>query len=52
MAAGEIGLIVDAGSTLESWGKIQKLTEEYPFIYGAIGIHPDEVGHADRRAYV
>ena len=44
MAAGEIGLIVDAGSTLESWGKIQKLTEEYPFIYGAIGIHPDEVG--------
>ena len=44
MAAGGIGLIVDAGSTLESWGKIQKLTEEYPFIYGAIGIHPDEVG--------
>lgn len=44
MAAGGIGLIVDAGSTLESWEKIQKLTEDYPFIYGAIGIHPDEVG--------
>ena len=44
MAAGGIGTIVNAGSTLESWDKIQKLTEKYPFIYGAIGIHPDEVG--------
>ena len=35
-----IGLIVNAGSTLESWDRIVKLTEEYPFVYGAIGIHP------------
>ena len=39
-----IGLIVNAASTLESWGKIQRLTEEYPFVYGAVGIHPDEAG--------
>ena len=39
MHDGGIGLIVNAGSTLESWGKIMKLTEDYPFIYGAIGIH-------------
>ena len=39
-----IGLIVNAGSTLESWDWIVKLTEEYPFVYGAIGIHPDEAG--------
>ena len=44
MHEGGIGLIVNAGSTLESWGKIRKLTDDYPFIYGAIGIHPDEVG--------
>ncbi|HJD47303.1 MAG TPA: TatD family hydrolase [Candidatus Mediterraneibacter norfolkensis] len=44
MAAGGIGTIVDAGSTLESWDKILELTEKYPFVYGAIGIHPDEVG--------
>ena len=44
MEAGGIGLIVDAGSTVASWGKIVKLTEEYPFMYGAIGVHPDEVG--------
>lgn len=44
MHDGGIGLIVNAGSTLESWGKIQRLTEEYPFVYGAVGIHPDEAG--------
>ena len=44
MEAGGIGTIVDVGSTLESWDKIIKLTEKYPFIYGAIGAHPDEVG--------
>lgn len=44
MHDGGIGLIVNAGSTLESWEKIRKLMEDYPFIYGAIGIHPDEVG--------
>ena len=44
MQAGGIGMIVNAGSTLESWDKIRKLTEDYPFVYGAIGIHPDDAG--------
>lgn len=39
-----IGLIVNAGSGLSSWEKIMKLTEEYSFMYGAIGIHPDDAG--------
>lgn len=51
MEAGEIGLIVDAGSTVASWGKIVKLTEEYPFMYGAIGVHPDEVGTLDEEQF-
>lgn len=44
MNEGGIGLIVNAGSTIESWDKILCLTEKYPFIYGALGVHPDEVG--------
>ena len=44
MHDGGIGLIVNAGSTLDSWEKIRELTETYPFVYGAVGIHPDEVG--------
>ena len=47
MEEGGVGTIVDAGSTLESWDKILELTERYPFIYGAIGIHPDEAGTLD-----
>lgn len=46
-----IGLIVNAGSTVPSWDKIVKLTEEYPFIYGAIGVHPDEVGALDEEQF-
>ena len=45
--AGGIGLIVNAGSTIDSWKKIVELTEAYSFMYGAIGIHPDEVGDMD-----
>lgn len=47
-----IGLIVNAGSTVPSWDKIIKLTEEYPFLYGAIGVHPDEVGALDEEQFV
>lgn len=49
MQGSGIGLIVNAGSTLESWDRIVKLTEEYPFVYGAIGIHPDEAGTLTER---
>ena len=42
-----IGVIVNAGSTIESWDKIRRLTEEYPFVYGAVGVHPDETGSLD-----
>lgn len=35
-----VELIVDAGSDIASWDKIEQLTDRYPFIYGAIGVHP------------
>ena len=44
MEAEGIGAIVNAGSTIESWDRIKKLTEEYSFMYGAVGVHPDEAG--------
>ena len=47
-----IGLIVNAGSTVPSWEKMIKRTEEYPFLYGAIGVHPDEVGALDEEQFV
>lgn len=51
MEAGGIGLIVDAGSTVGSWEKIVKLTEDYPFMYGAIGVHPDEVSSLNEEQF-
>ena len=47
MEAEGIGAIVNAGSTIESWDRIKKLTEEYSFMYGAVGVHPDEAGTLD-----
>lgn len=37
-----IGRVVDPASTLESIDKVIAVTEKYPFIYGALGIHPQE----------
>ena len=39
-----VGTIVNASATVESWQRVLELTEEYPFIYGMLGVHPDEVG--------
>ena len=44
MKAGGVGMIVDAAATVASWDKILELTEKYPFFYGSVGFHPDEVG--------
>lgn len=39
-----IGYIVNVGASLRDVEDTVKLTKSYPFIYGAVGIHPDEAG--------
>lgn len=39
-----IAHIINVSSSLESLDRTRKLTEKYPFVYGAVGLHPDEVG--------
>lgn len=46
-----IGTIVNASATVDSWQRVLKLTEKYPFIYGMIGVHPDEVGMLDEERF-
>lgn len=36
--------IVNASASVDSWDQVVRLTQEYPFVYGMIGVHPDEVG--------
>lgn len=52
MEAGGIGAIVNASATVGSWEKVLELTEKYPFVYGMIGVHPDEVGSLDEEKFL
>ena len=38
-----IGRIVDISADVPSWEKVLELTKCYPFIYGALGVHPSDV---------
>lgn len=44
MSQNGVSTIVNVSATLESCRKAVALAEQYPFIYAAVGIHPDEVG--------
>lgn len=39
-----IEAVVNVCASIESLDNTVQLMEQYPFIYGAIGVHPDEVG--------
>lgn len=44
MEAHGIEKIINVGASLRGVRDTVTLTEQYPFVYGAVGIHPDEVG--------
>ena len=39
-----IGAVVNIGASIATSRNTIALTETYPFIYGAIGVHPNETG--------
>ena len=45
MHAQGIEKIINVGASLQGVRDTVALTEKYPFVYGAVGIHPDEVGN-------
>lgn len=46
-----VGTIVNASAEVSSWERTIDLTRRYPFIYGTIGVHPDEIGDLDERQF-
>lgn len=44
MGENGVGTIVNVSAAVDSWERTLELTQKYSFIYGAIGVHPDEVG--------
>lgn len=51
MTGSGIGAVVNASATVESWEKVREFTRRYPFMYGMIGVHPDEVGALDEEQF-
>lgn len=46
-----IETIINVSASLASVASTLALTERYPFVYGAVGIHPDEVGELDEKSF-
>ena len=36
--------VINVCAEVQNWDRTLNLTEKYPFIYGAVGVHPDDVG--------
>jgi TatD DNase family protein len=51
MAAKNVEYIVNVGASMASSERSVKLAEKYPFIYAAVGVHPDEVGELDEEKF-
>ena len=39
-----VGKMIDVASTPESIGRVKEIADTHDFAYGAVGLHPDEVG--------
>ena len=42
-----IGRVINVCAEVEGWDRTLDLMERYPYIYGAVGVHPDDVGALD-----
>ena len=43
--------IVNVGASMASSERSIKLAKKYPFVYAAVGVHPDEVGELDEEKF-
>lgn len=47
LSAAGIEYVVNVGASLDSTASTVRLTEKYPYIYGAVGVHPDQADELD-----
>ncbi len=47
-----VGLVVNVGADMESSAATIALTRKYPFVYGAVGVHPSDVSELDEEAFM
>ena len=46
-----VGTIVNAGASWRSVTSVVELAEKHPYVYAAVGIHPDDVGDLDEERF-
>ena len=46
-----VGTIVNVSASYDSCEKVTAMAREYPFLYAAVGIHPDEVGALNEESF-
>lgn len=51
MQEGGVGTIVNISASLDSCRTVVELAGRYPFMYAAVGIHPDHVGSLNDKAF-
>ena len=51
MADNGIGMIVNVGASLRGCRDSIVLAKRYPFVYAAVGVHPDEVGDLNEETF-
>ena len=51
MTAKNVEYIVNVGASMTSSKRSIALAEKYPFIYAAVGVHPDEVGELNEEKF-
>ena len=51
MAEQNVGTIINVGASLDGCWRSVELAHQYPFVYAAVGIHPDEVGDLNEESF-
>lgn len=51
MAGKGVGTIVNVSASLDSCGRVVDMVRDYPFMYAAVGVHPDETGSLDDESF-
>ena len=51
LADGGVGLVVNICASPASLSRTPELTEKYPFVYGAVGIHPDHAAELNEEMF-
>lgn len=51
MAKNGVGTIVNVSASYASCERVTDMARDYPFLYAAVGVHPDEVGDLDEESF-